>query len=224
MKSALVVEPDLSEQHRITQVLHSLWPDIQSGFARSVEEAHALLDNFMPGLLITEFHLPDGCGLELLEKARSCYPDSHRIIFTQHDDDTHILAAIRRGIDGYILKDHGDSTISRLIAGVAQGHPGISPEVMRQVLRQFERQHHRSTETAGKNREMAEAIGLTPREIEVLSLLSQGSDRHQVSNALDIKASTVAGHIKSIYLKLNVSTRAEATLAAVRLGLVGIDE
>jgi len=177
----------------------------------------------MPGMLITDFDLPDGSGLELLEQARRLHPKTPCVLLTRHKDTPHILAALKRGVDGYILKGQSDGSIRTLFRGIGKGEPGLSPEITRQVLQQFvarvdpDGEHHPVTLAK------AEAIGLTRREIEVLALLSVGRDRYQVGETLNIRPSTVAGHIKSIYLKLDVSTRAEATLAAVRLGLVPLE-
>jgi len=220
MKRALIIDPDTTEQHRFSQVLLNLWPFIDLAVGNGLNDAYRLLTQSMPGLLIADFYLPDGSGLELIDQVRRLYPESPRIIITRHDDNAHILAALKHGIDGYILKDQADSGVKRLLHHIGKGEPGLSPEIARQVLRQFEQRDSEHGDETTNHLDHARARGLTNREIEVLALLSQGKDRHQVGETLNIRPSTVAGHIKAIYLKLNVSTRAEATLAAVKLGIV----
>ncbi len=223
MKRALVIDPDPMEQHRVSQILVNLWPQIDLTTATGIRDGHARLGRYMPGLLVTDFYLPDGSGLELIEQTLTLYPEAARVLITRHDDDAHVLAALRHGIDGYILKDQSDAGIKRLLAGIGKGEPGLSPEIMRQILRRFHRRAPRDGINDGSLRASVETVGLTRREVEVLKLLSQGWDRHRVGEALAIRPSTVAGHIKAIYLKINVSTRAEATLAAVKMGLVNLE-
>lgn len=223
MKRALVIDPDGDEQQRIRHILCRLWPEIDLICVSDIKSAHGQLGRSMPGLLITDFYLPDGSGLELIEQMRMLYPDSPRVLLTRHDDEAHLRAALRQGIDGYILKDQGNDGIQALIAAIGKGDPGLSPEITRLALRQFEEPLVEPGSGTDSHPADTEAAGLTQREIEVLALLSQGLDRHRVGEALVIRPSTVAGHIKSIYLKLNVSTRAEATLAAVKLGLVDLE-
>ncbi len=220
MDRALVIDPDFSEQNRLLDIINGYWPTAEASAATSLADGYGQIGRCMPGLLITDFYLPDGSGLELIEYARRLYPESLRVIVTRHDDSAHIVAALKRGIDGYILKDQADDGIGTLLGALRNGQPALSPEITRQIMRQFETGSERMISEEVAALQQARAAGLTQREIEVLALLSQGADRHQVGKTLNIRPSTVAGHIKSIYLKLNVSTRAEATLAAVKLGLV----
>lgn len=223
MNRALIIDPDPSEQRRLIQIITSIWPAVTAGAAATLKDGFAKLSQMMPGLLVTDFYLPDGSGLELLEHARRLHPEAPCVLLTRHDDTPHVLAALKRGVDGYILKDQSDGGIKTLIRGIGKGEPGLSPEITRQILRQFETRTDPLADGQAGSTAKAEAIGLTQREIEVLSLLSLGRDRHKVGETLNIRPSTVAGHIKSIYLKLDVSTRAEATLAAVKLGLVPLE-
>lgn len=223
MNRALIIDPDPSEQRRLIQIITSIWPAVTAGAAATLKDGYAKLSQMMPGILVTDFYLPDGSGLELLEHARRLHPEAPCVLLTRHDDTPHVLAALKRGVDGYILKDQSDGGIKTLIRGIGKGEPGLSPEITRQILRQFEARTDLLADGQAGSTAKAEAIGLTQREIEVLSLLSLGRDRHQVGETLNIRPSTVAGHIKSIYLKLDVSTRAEATLAAVKLGLVPLE-
>jgi len=223
MNRALVIDPDPSEQSRLAQILTSIWPALVSTAAASLRDGSAKLSQMMPSMLVTDFYLPDGSGLDLLEQARRLDPTTPCVLLTRHNDTPHVLAALKRGVDGYILKDQSDGSIKTLFRGIGKGEPGLSPEITRQVLQQFVARVDPSGDHHPISLAKAEAVGLTGREIEVLGLLSLGRDRYQVSEALNIRPSTVAGHIKSIYLKLDVSTRAEATLAAVRLGLVPVE-
>ncbi len=223
MKRALIIDPDVSTQHRFAHMLSRLWPQVVVDAAHSLTEAYSKLSRAMPGLLIADFYLPDGSGLEFIDQARHQHPNSPRVIVTRHADSAHIMAGITHGVDGYILKDQPDIGIERLLTCIAKGEPGLSPEIVRLLLQCCQRSYYQHHDADGRRARSLEQIGLTERETQVLALLSRGYDRHQVGESLMIRPSTVAGHIKAIYLKLNVSTRAEATLAAVKLGLVDLD-
>lgn len=222
MERLLIVDPDPTEQHRVSQIAQTLWPNVTINVARTLRDGLDKLAAQLPSLIICELHLPDGKGLDILERAQHRHPQLHRVVFTRLDSDSHVFSALARGVDGYLLKDEGDVGIRRMLETIARGESALSAAILRQVMRYFENRNPGSRPGAADEHALAESIGLTPREIEVLRLLSRGYDRHQVASALYIKPSTVAGHIKAIYLKLNVSTRAEATLAAVKLGLVEV--
>ena len=224
MERLLIVDPDPSEQHRVSQIVQTLWPDITIKVARTLRDGLQELANLLPNLIVCELHLPDGEGLEILEQVQHRHPQSHRVVFTHLDGDSHVFSALSRGVDGYLLKEEGDAGIRRMLEMIGRGESALSATILRQVMRYFENRNLDTPSASEGEEALAESIGLTPREIEVLRLLSWGYDRHQVASALYIKPSTVAGHIKAIYLKLNVSTRAEATLAAVKLGLVEVQD
>ena len=224
MERMLIIDPDPGEQHRVSRIVQTLWPDITIEVARSLRDGLKKLANLLPNLIVCELHFPDGEGVEILEQIQHRYPQSHRVVFTHLDSDTHIFSALARGVDGYLLKEERDGSIRRMFEVIGRGESALSAAILRQVMRYFENRNPATESTSEGEHALAESIGLTPREIEVLRLLSRGYDRHQVASALYIKPSTVAGHIKAIYLKLNVSTRAEATLAAVKLGLVGVQD
>jgi DNA-binding NarL/FixJ family response regulator len=188
-------------------------------------------------LALIDLELPDGNGLELLtEMAR--YPAT-KIVTTLYSDDDHLFPALQCGADGYLLKEDRFEVLVEELQKIVRGQPPLSPAIARRLLTHF-RQGPGGTGTAmepmaptGFQSSRPAPLGgratahapldherLTPRESEVLTYLSKGFTIKEIANLMSIKWFTVNDHIKSIYKKLNVSSRAEAAVLASKQGLV----
>lgn len=186
-------------------------------------------------LVLVDLELPDGNGMELLaELAR--YPAT-KIVTTLYSDDDHLFPALQCGADGYLLKEDRFEVLVEELQKIVRGQPPLSPAIARRLLGHF-RQSPGGTGGAAdpalgsgsgfqSSRPMALGRGapldherLTPRESEVLTYLSKGFTIKEIANLMGIKWFTVNDHIKSIYKKLNVSSRAEAAVLASKQGLV----
>lgn len=159
-------------------------------------------------LALVDLVLPDGSGLELVSRARREAPGLVAVITTVLADDRAIFTALRAGAQGYLLKEEPVETIAERLRGIDRGEPALTPAVARRLLGHFA--------TPVLDREAQ----LTPRETEVLRLLAKGLAVGSVAETLGIRRNTAAGYIKDIYRKLEISSRAEAALEAVRLGLI----
>jgi two-component system nitrate/nitrite response regulator NarL len=168
--------------------------------------------------------LPDGSGLELLSELAG-YPAT-RIVTTLYSDDEHLFPALQCGADGYLLKEDRFEVLVEELQKIVRGQPPLSPAIARRLLT-----HFRSGEGFPSGGMAAQAAPapvaapidherLTPRESEVLTYLSKGFTIKEIANLMGIKWFTVNDHIKSIYKKLNVSSRAEAAVLASKQGLV----
>lgn len=186
------------------------------GAGRTVRQAHTLAaarkllarEHF--GMAILDLGLPDGNGVELIPELTS--RDITVVVATIYDDDAHIFSALRAGAGGYLLKDQGDDEIERALAGIRDGVPPISPSVARRMMDFFVQQE--------RLRENPETGKLTAREKEVLILIANGLSVGEASASLGISTHTTRGYVKDIYRKLGISSRAEASLTASRLGLI----
>ncbi|WP_372525027.1 LuxR C-terminal-related transcriptional regulator [Piscinibacter sp.] len=185
-------------------------------------------------LVLVDLELPDGNGMELLaELAR--YPAT-KIVTTLYSDDDHLFPALQCGADGYLLKEDRFEVLVEELQKIVRGQPPLSPAIARRLLTHF---RHGSGGAAGdsgfaplpsgfqSSRPMPLGKGapldherLTPRESEVLTYLSKGFTIKEIASLMGIKWFTVNDHIKSIYKKLNVSSRAEAAVLASKQGLV----
>ena len=191
-------------------------------------------------LILVDLELPDGNGMELLgELAR--YPAT-KIVTTLYSDDDHLFPALQCGADGYLLKEDRFEVLVEELQKIVRGQPPLSPAIARRLLTHF--RHGPGTGMGGgigadsgfsqlpssgfqSSRPMPLGKGapldherLTPRESEVLTYLSKGFTIKEIASLMGIKWFTVNDHIKSIYKKLNVSSRAEAAVLASKQGLV----
>ena len=189
------------------------FPGLQPRAVGSLARAYAALQEQNFGLVLTDLALPDGDATDLIGHIARHHPGTFPVVVTAHDDDRHILGALQAGAAGYLLKHQPWRELVPQLRRVFGGDPPLAPAVARRVLHLF---RHPPSAAVPDN----PPAGLSTREVEVLCLLARGLTRQDIAQALEIRPNTVAGHIKAIYRKLEVSGRAEATLAAVRLGLV----
>ncbi len=184
-------------------------------------------------LILVDLELPDGNGMELLAELVH-YPTT-KIVTTLYSDDEHLFPALQCGADGYLLKEDRFEVLVEELQKIVRGQPPLSPAIARRLLTHFrqgaggEAQAPDSgfmniTGFAASRPVPIEAVPdherLTPRETEVLTYLSKGFTIKEIASLMGIKLFTVNDHIKSIYKKLNVSSRAEAAVLATKQGLV----
>jgi DNA-binding NarL/FixJ family response regulator len=178
-------------------------------------------------LILVDLELPDGSGLELLTELAQ-YPAT-RIVTTLYSDDEHLFPALQCGADGYLLKEDRFEVLVEELQKIVRGQPPLSPAIARRLLTHFRsgdgvaQGHGQASSGSHASATVlvaAEHERLTPRESEVLTYLSKGFTIKEIAALMGIKWFTVNDHIKSIYKKLNVSSRAEAAVLASKQGLV----
>ena len=184
-------------------------------------------------LVLVDLELPDGNGMELLAELGH-YPAT-KIVTTLYSDDDHLFPALQCGADGYLLKEDRFEGLVEELQKIVRGQPPLSPAIARRRLTHF--RHGSGGEGQAGGSGFATSSGLTtskpvpletppdherltPRESEVLTYLSKGFTIKEIASLMGIKWFTVNDHIKSIYKKLNVSSRAEAAVLASKQGLV----
>jgi two-component system, NarL family, nitrate/nitrite response regulator NarL len=184
-------------------------------------------------LILVDLELPDGNGMELLAELAQ-YPAT-KIVTTLYSDDDHLFPALQCGADGYLLKEDRFEVLVEELQKIVRGQPPLSPAIARRLLTHFRHgnalgdglapdsgfsQPAFSTSKPVPIEKMPDHERLTPRESEVLTYLSKGFTIKEIASLMGIKWFTVNDHIKSIYKKLNVSSRAEAAVLASKQGLV----
>ena len=140
------------------------------------------------------------------------------IVLTAYDDDPYIFAALRAGAKGYLLKTAGPDELARAIRMVNAGHSALDPAVTEKVVDRV----GMSGKTGGTA--LTEAERLSARELEVLRLAATGRTNRAIGLELGISERTVHSHLMNIFAKLGVNTRTEASLKAVRLGWITLDD
>ena len=188
-------------------------------------------------LILVDLELPDGNGMELLAELVK-YPAT-KIVTTLYSDDDHLFPALQCGADGYLLKEDRFEVLVEELQKIVRGQPPLSPAIARRLLSHFRPGSTGDSGPMGLNSGFGSLTStatpsgrgvtldpvpewerLTPRENEVLTYLSKGFTIKEIANLMGIKWFTVNDHIKSIYKKLNVSSRAEAAVLASKQGLV----
>jgi two-component system, NarL family, nitrate/nitrite response regulator NarL len=179
-------------------------------------------------LVLVDLELPDGNGMELLDELNN-YP-AVKIVTTLYSDDDHLFPALQRGADGYLLKEDRFEVLVEELQKIVRGQPPLSPAIARRLLSHFRlgtsgpvplSSGFVSSKPSALDQDTSTVHDpLTPRESEVLTYLSKGFTIKEIASLMNIKWFTVNDHIKAIYRKLNVSSRAEAAVMASRHGLV----
>lgn len=204
----LIVE-DLSESRRwLRGIVAAAFPECEIHEAASMRAGLAQVADRACDLALIDLGLPDGSGLEVVRALRGTRPDSICVVTTVMGDDASIVGALSAGAQGYLLKEQPQDLLTRQLKQVAEGIPALSPSVARRIMEHFKR-----TGPAAADND------LTGREREVLGLIGRGLRNGEVAETLRISENTVAGYIKDIYRKLGISSRAEASWHAARLGL-----
>jgi DNA-binding NarL/FixJ family response regulator len=211
MKVSLVVEDLTATRRWLTEALEAAFPGIAVRAAASRAEALALLVEPAFDVALVDIDLPDGSGLDVIAALRDRMPRTLSIVTTIFDDDAHVFPAMLAGAQGYLLKEQPRELFVAGLQGILRGEPPLSPAIARRMIA-----HFNSSGLAASGAEVA----LTARETEVLRLVAKGLTRSEIAEQLGLSRHTVVDYIKSLYRKLNVSSRAEAAVEATRRGLV----
>ncbi|AUZ33455.1 DNA-binding response regulator [Arthrobacter sp. PGP41] len=177
-------------------------PDLEVvGEAASGEEAVERVQEHSPAVVVMDLAMGSGMdGIEAIRKIRQRNSGQAILVFTTYDSDADIVRAVDAGAMGYLLKDAAPEEIFAAIRGAVQGKSVMSPPVASRLFQQL------------RNPEEI----LTPREAELLSLLTEGLSNRELGRRLFISEATVKTHLAHIYAKLGVDTRAAAIATAIR--------
>ena len=210
MKSALILEDMPESQLLLMEVAAGAFPDIQFHCAAGVQEALELLLSITTlDLGLIDLALPYGDGTLIIKAISERFPACTIVVTSLFDDDNHLFPALRAGAHGYLLKEQPQDVLVKQLQGIHLGQPPLSPAVARRLLSHFKNGAVSSRQDV-----------LTPRETEVLSLLAKGISIARIGDILAISRHTAGDHVKSIYRKLNITSRAQAALEAQCRGLL----
>jgi DNA-binding NarL/FixJ family response regulator len=174
------------------------------GHAASGEEAIDEATRLQPDVVLLDLTMPGMNGLTALPRIRSDAPDAEVVVLTASDDEENLLAAIRGGASGYLLKTEPAEQIAAFLSGVVRGEAALSGGVARRLLDRVR--------DGGRLNGIPESITrtLSAREVEVLLLLDEHLGTNEIAQRLFISEHTVRSHVKSLLRKLGVSSRREA--------------
>ncbi len=179
-------------------------------------EAVRLAGEYRPAVAVLDVQMPGVSGIEATRQIKASYPDIRVLILTAYDEDPYVFALLRAGADGYMLKNCDPDDLVRAVKTVANGGKVLAPDIAAKVVAQV---------TTGKPAAAAAQVEpLSERELEVLRLAAHGLTNKAIAVELGVSDRTVQGHLASIYGKLNVASRTEATTKALKLGWLVLDD
>lgn len=158
-----------------------------------------------PDIVLTDLRMPGFSGVELILAVRKEFPDAKFIVITTYDSDEDVYRAIQSGAKSYLLKDMTKEQITATIRAVQLGEQVLPRHVAERLAERQQRGE------------------LTPRETEILELLTRGRSNKEISSALFISEDTVKSHLKTLFAKLGVQDRTEAAISAIRHGIIHLE-
>lgn len=170
----------------------------------------------LPEVVLMDVEMPGRDGIATTAEVSRTWVGLDVLMLTVYEDEDKIFAAVRAGASGYLLKDAGPEAIVRAVGEVAAGGAPTSPLVARKLLG-YVREHEAA---AARSEAAAEALHLTPRETDVLARLVEDDTEVAIAESLGVSPHTVRSHVKNLYAKLHVHSRAQAVRAAFERGLV----
>ena len=186
---------------------------------RSLSEASGILEDaeFAVDVALVDLNLPDGSGADLIKELRDSRPRATALVLSATADQRHLAAAIEAGAAGVMHKSAPMGELVEAVRRLAAGDQLLSQEEVIEALRFLtrERESHREAQLASDR--------LTPREREVLQALAEGSSDREIARRLHVGEGTVHSHVTNILSKLEVSSRLQALVFAVRHGVVTIE-
>lgn len=208
LRRLLIVEDEDDIRTDVSIFLESPPNEISVTACDGVASALSAISSKAPfDVALVDLGLPDGSGIDVIHCLRQERPQCPVVVFTIYGDPDSLFTALRAGACGYLLKQTPPARLHAALVEAAAGGAPMSPTIARLVVTSF------ATKEVGEH-------DLTDREREVLGLLAKGHTYADVAKSLQIGLGTVQGYVKSIYTRLEISSKAEAAAVAARLGLV----
>jgi len=197
------------------RALLELEPDFTVvGEASHGEESLTVVVEETPDVILLDLHLPDGSGSDFCRKLLNASPEAKVLILSAYDDDQEVAASLIAGASGYVLKTVNGERLAENIRSVYRGEVLLSPSIAAKVVQQLSRLQ----EETGRREEALHA--LTPREREVFFHASRGLKNTEIAARLYLSEKTIKTHLRNIYNKLNLASKADLRLFAVKMGLM----
>lgn len=172
------------------------------------EEAKWLMQNHKPDVSVLDLQMPKASGLDVTRWARAHLPHVGILILTAYNDDPYVMAVLKAGANGYVLKTAKTQELIQAVRDVKEGKAALDPAIMKKLMTSL---FHRPEEKFEE---------LTERELDVLRLAAKGYTNKSIGLQLGISDRTVQGHLAHIFTKLGATSRTEAVMRAVSLGWI----
>ncbi|HCI80485.1 MAG TPA: DNA-binding response regulator [Ktedonobacter sp.] len=211
----------LADDHEMLRqglrLLLGLQQDMQVvGEARTGSEAVELVEQLAPDVVIMDISLPEMDGLEACAIIRQRHPSIHILVLTMHESEEYFLKALRMGAGGYLIKKAAPHELHAAVRAVAHGEVYLYPGLAKALVRTYvaPSQSSSAVNTTDERR------SLTPREVEVLTMVAQGMTSQQIAEQLGISVKTVQAHRANVMEKLELRDVTQLVRFAIRTGLL----
>ncbi|MEH1841136.1 MAG: response regulator transcription factor [Nostoc sp.] len=216
--STLLVDDDCQFRAGIRTLLS--FSQIQDQTINVIGEANrpalalSLIEQHTPDLILIDMELIEGDGLSLLQQLQNSNASSKTLVLSGHQEDYWIYQAMQLGADGYVFKGQVSQQLLDAITTIMQDQIYLPPEVATSFFRKFQKTQ------ASLPSQIGQPCNLSDRERDVLYWLVQGASNDEIGKQLYISVATVKTHLTNIFLKLQVTSRTQAIVAAIKMNLV----
>lgn len=205
----LLVDDHVVVRQGLRMVL-ALEPDLEIiGEANNGQEALGLIKKLSPQVVLMDLLMPVMDGVSAIRAIKKDYPDIEVVALTSVLEDRLVIDAVEAGAAGYLLKESGPEELIEAIRAAAKGEVRLHPKAQKRLIKEV------------RTPEMRES--LTERETETLRLIAKGMSNKEIAENLTVSEVTVKTHVSSILSKLNLQSRTQAALFALKEGLVGLE-
>jgi NarL family two-component system response regulator LiaR len=217
-KISVILADDHDLVREGTRGLLEAEPDIEVvGEASDGAEAIEMVDKLQPDVVLMDVAMPKVNGIEATRHIKACHPATAVLILTAYDDDQYIIALLDAGAAGYLLKNVRGSELINAIRAVRAGEAVLHPVIAHKVFARF------ASSQEGR-RLLARPQELSERELEVLILAAKGFTNKDIAQHLHLSRRTVQAHLGNIFVKMDVGSRTEAMLEALKRGWLALED
>lgn len=214
----LLVDDEPQYRDTIAELIAAT-PDLQvAGVAGTGREAVTLAARLRPQVVLMDIRMPDLDGIEATERIMAADPRTRVLILTTFDPDDHIFRALRAGASGFVLKDIPPARLLEAIHTVAAGDALLAPRVTRRLIAAYT-----ATPATARTSTDPALTCLTPREREVLTLITRGLSNAEIEATLYVTRGTLKTHVGRLLTKLGARDRAQLVIAGYAAGLADRD-
>jgi two-component system, NarL family, response regulator NreC len=181
-----------------------------------------------PNIVLMDITMPDMDGMETTLQLKKLYPDCQILVLTVHDDKQYFMKMLSVGASGYLTKQAAADELVAAIQAVAAGHVYLQPALARWLLEDYQQLARtvmlpNQEEINKKDKNAVTLDTLSKRERQVLELVGEGLNNHEIGNNLTLSPKTIARHRERIMKKLNIHSRTELVKFAIRTGLISLE-
>ena len=196
--------------------------------AKNGQQALERAKEAQPDIVLMDISMPDMDGMEATLQFKKLYPDCQILVLTVHADKQYFMKMLAVGASGYITKQAAADDLIAAIQAVAAGHVYLQPALARWLLEDYQRLAKNvvqpfQEETSDKDKEAVDLDILSGRERQVLELVGEGFNNHDIGKQLGLSPKTIARHRERIMKKLNMHSRTELVKFAIRTGLISLE-